>query len=37
MNSYAGVIFDKAGDLYGTTSTCGHGYSCQGVVFEITP
>jgi uncharacterized repeat protein (TIGR03803 family) len=34
---YAGVILDKAGNLYGTTSSCGDSYGCQGVVFEITP
>jgi uncharacterized repeat protein (TIGR03803 family) len=40
---YAGLIIDKAGDLYGTTAgggdlACseGDGYGC-GVVFELTP
>jgi hypothetical protein len=36
-----GVIFDKAGNLYGTTAfggntSCGDGAGC-GVVFELTP
>ena len=30
---YAGVIFDKAGNLYGTTTTGGNGY---GNVFKLT-
>ncbi|MFZ0319053.1 MAG: choice-of-anchor tandem repeat GloVer-containing protein [Candidatus Sulfotelmatobacter sp.] len=29
------LIFDSAGDLYGTTSTGGSGF--QGVVFELSP
>ncbi len=34
-NSYSGVIFDAAGNLYGTTSAGGaHGY---GNVFKLTP
>jgi uncharacterized repeat protein (TIGR03803 family) len=32
---YAGVIFDKAGNLYGTTSAGGEGNN--GTVFELTP
>ena len=36
-NPHASVIFDKAGNLYGTTAYCGSGTKCQGVVFEITP
>jgi uncharacterized repeat protein (TIGR03803 family) len=31
-----GLIFDKAGNLYGTTIAGGNGCSC-GVVFELTP
>jgi uncharacterized repeat protein (TIGR03803 family) len=34
-NPYAGVIFDKSGNLYGTTSFGGsHG---DGIVFELSP
>jgi uncharacterized repeat protein (TIGR03803 family) len=36
-NPDAGVIVDKAGNLYGTTGGCGTGYDCHGAVFEITP
>ena len=33
---YAGLIFDAAGNLYGTTSTGGaDGY--YGAIFELTP
>jgi uncharacterized repeat protein (TIGR03803 family) len=38
----AGVVFDKSGNLYGTTSiggsdsTCDGGYGC-GIVFEVSP
>ena len=34
-----GVIFDKAGNLYGTTATGGTGYCYHGcgVVYELTP
>ena len=32
---YAGLIFDKAGNLYGTTEFGGT--NNQGTVFEITP
>jgi len=32
----AAVIFDKQGNVYGTTELGGCG-SCFGVVFEITP
>jgi len=32
----AGVIFDAAGNLYGTTPTGGKGWK-RGVVFELTP
>jgi uncharacterized repeat protein (TIGR03803 family) len=31
---YAGVTFDKAGNIYGTTSLGGEGY---GTVYELTP
>jgi len=34
-NPGGSLVFDKAGNLYGTTETCGSG--CDGVVFEITP
>lgn len=34
-NPVAGLIVDKAGNLYGTTQNCGSG--CKGVVYEITP
>jgi uncharacterized repeat protein (TIGR03803 family) len=34
---YAGLLLDKAGNLYGTTFSCGSGAGCAGVVFEITP
>ncbi len=33
---YAGVIFDLAGNLYGTTSVEGSGSDC-GTVFELSP
>jgi uncharacterized repeat protein (TIGR03803 family) len=31
------LVLDKAGNLYGTTSYCGPGEGCDGIVFEITP
>jgi uncharacterized repeat protein (TIGR03803 family) len=31
------LVLDGAGNLYGTTSECGKGQSCAGVVYEITP
>jgi uncharacterized repeat protein (TIGR03803 family) len=34
---YAGVIFDQAGNLYGTTSTGGDPKCGCGTVFELTP
>jgi uncharacterized repeat protein (TIGR03803 family) len=34
-NPYAGLIFDAAGNLYGTA--WGGGNGGNGVVFEITP
>jgi uncharacterized repeat protein (TIGR03803 family) len=34
--SYAGLIFDAAGNLYGTTSVGGTPFN-QGAVFELTP
>lgn len=34
-NPYAGLIFDKNGALYGTTS--GGGYNGAGTVFKLTP
>jgi uncharacterized repeat protein (TIGR03803 family) len=34
-NPFASVIFDTAGNLYGTTA--GGGANSQGTVFEITP
>ena len=33
--SYAGLVFDKAGALYGTTQSGGKDY--QGVVFRLSP
>jgi len=40
-NSYSGVIFDAAGNLYGTTSAGGNLSECGGngcgVVFKLTP
>ena len=35
-NPDAGLIFDAAGNLYGTTSDGGH-YDTYGTVFELTP
>lgn len=32
-----GVVIDKAGNLYGVTDFCSSGYTCQGLVYEITP
>jgi uncharacterized repeat protein (TIGR03803 family) len=32
-----GLVLDIAGNLYGTTGSCGSGYNCKGVGFEITP
>jgi uncharacterized repeat protein (TIGR03803 family) len=34
-NSFAGVVFDKEGNLYGTTQFCGE--FGAGTVFELTP
>jgi hypothetical protein len=38
---FAGLIFDSAGNLYGTTTSGGTGSGCNGggcgTVFEITP
>ena len=34
-NSYAGLIFDSSGNLYGTTNIGGT--VRDGTVFEITP
>jgi hypothetical protein len=42
-NPYAGLVFDAAGNLYGTAqgggelSLCSGGYSGCGVVFKLTP
>jgi uncharacterized repeat protein (TIGR03803 family) len=33
----AGLLLDKAGNLYGTARDCAPGTGCSGVVFEITP
>lgn len=33
----APVVLDNAGNLYGTTSVCGPGEGCDGIVFEIRP
>ncbi len=37
LNSRAGVVFDKAGNLYGTTFGGGTGNPEEGVVFELSP
>jgi uncharacterized repeat protein (TIGR03803 family) len=37
QNSFAGVTFDGAGNLYGTTADGGSSGPCCGVVFELTP
>jgi uncharacterized repeat protein (TIGR03803 family) len=37
LHPLAGLILDKAGNLYGTANFCDSGIDCQGVVFEITP
>jgi uncharacterized repeat protein (TIGR03803 family) len=41
QNSYAGVVFDKSGNLYGTTWVGGSSYCIQetscGTVFQLTP
>jgi uncharacterized repeat protein (TIGR03803 family) len=34
---FGGVLLDKAGNLYGTTTECGNGETCLGTVFEVTP
>jgi len=34
---YAGVIFDQAGNLYGTTNMGGSGKGPYGTVFELSP
>jgi uncharacterized repeat protein (TIGR03803 family) len=37
---YAGVIFDSAGNLYGTTGGGGHNSQCNGgcgVIYELSP
>jgi uncharacterized repeat protein (TIGR03803 family) len=36
-NPAAALVLDGAGNLYGTTKSCGSGAKCMGVVFEITP
>jgi len=40
-NPYAGLIFDTAGNLYGTTVAGGHAWACDGlgcgVVFQLIP
>jgi hypothetical protein len=33
---YAPLVLDGAGNLYGTTASCGAGEGCDGTVFEIT-
>ena len=35
MNSYSGIVFDPAGNIYGTTDDGGL-YN-EGTVYELTP
>ena len=37
LHPVAGLLLDKAGNLYGTARDCAPGTGCRGVVFEITP
>jgi uncharacterized repeat protein (TIGR03803 family) len=37
VNPYGGLVLGITGNLYGTTSQCGSGTGCSGVVFGITP
>jgi uncharacterized repeat protein (TIGR03803 family) len=37
VNPYGGLVLDKAGKVYGTTSNCANGQKCRGTVFEVTP
>jgi uncharacterized repeat protein (TIGR03803 family) len=34
---YGNLVFDQAGNLYGTTLTGGNYINCCGVVFQLTP
>ena len=36
MNSISNLVFDAAGNLYGTTSEGGASCSC-GIIFKLTP
>ncbi len=36
-NPHAGVIFDSAGNLYGTTEVGGIAANCCGTVFQLSP
>jgi len=37
LRPVAGLLLDKAGNLYGTARDCAPVTGCSGVVFEITP
>jgi uncharacterized repeat protein (TIGR03803 family) len=37
INPFGGVVFDPAGNLYGTTWGCAVSQKCRGIVFEVTP
>jgi uncharacterized repeat protein (TIGR03803 family) len=37
LSPVGGVILDKSGHFYGMTNTCGGGYNCTGVVYEVIP
>jgi uncharacterized repeat protein (TIGR03803 family) len=36
-NPYAGVVMDRAGNLYGTTLSGGNDQGASGIVFELSP
>ena len=37
INPYGDLVFDPAGNLYGTTWDCAVGQECRGIVFEVAP